>query len=264
MQLKIILIVLAAVLAIASAAPASGQAADISTVLPGGCLSKSVVDINENENEDLNDENSKIIVYPGRGRPPTVIVRPSPYGPILLKRPHKRSDVDDAENDDSKIILYPGGSGGGYLPPPYNSGRGRPPIIIIIDPYGRRGPGDGGGVLLKRPRKRSKGIDEDSKISFIQPRAGPRPRYPSGYPLGQHKPSRKPGTLEARPGMKKDKSGKTKTHHYSHPHPKRGENEEVDWKDDDDFADQNDDVKYSLIYPPSPYWDSRRPHIMST
>ncbi|KAG9064330.1 hypothetical protein KI688_003518 [Linnemannia hyalina] len=233
MQLKTILTVLAAVLAVASAAPAPVQAADISAILPGARLSKFVVDINENENEDLNDENSKIIVYPGGGRPPTVIVRPSPYGPILLKRSHKRSDVDDAENDDPKVILYPGGGGGGYPRPPYNPGGVRPPIIIIIDPYGRRGPGGGGGLLLKRPRKRSKAIDEDSKISFIQPGAGPRPRYPPGYPLGQHKPSQKPGTLDARSGMKKDKS------------------------------DENDDVKYSLIYPPSPYWDPRRPHIMS-
>ncbi|KAF9144335.1 hypothetical protein BGX30_013169 [Mortierella sp. GBA39] len=252
MQLKTIPAVLAAVLAVASAAPAPIQAAEISAVLPGARLSKFVVNIIEHENEDLNDEKSKIIALPFRSHPPQT--------PLKALRRH-------AENDDSKIILYPGGGGGGYPRPPYNSGGGRPPTIIIIDPYDRRSPGGDGGVLLKRPRKRSKDIDEDSKTSFIQPGAGPRPRYPPDYPpdypLGQHKPSKKPGTLEARSGMKKDKSGKTKVHHHSHSHPKRDENEAVDWEDDDDFADENDDVKYSLIYTPSPYWDPRRPHIMS-
>ncbi|KAK3835330.1 MAG: hypothetical protein JOS17DRAFT_772682 [Linnemannia elongata] len=297
MPLKIILTLLTAVLAVTSAAPALVPTIDISSVPPGTRLSKSVVDINENENEGFNDENSKIIVYPGGGgggypyppfypgggRPPIIIII-TPYGSrgptgggVLLRRPRKRSD-DDAEDEDSNLLIDPTlGSASGSP-----SGR----------PFPKRGYVDEASKVLyyrpcvgyyppptfyPAPGKHSEDIDEDAKISLTQPGAGPRPRYPPwtyspGNPLGWHQPSQKPGTLEVRSGKKKDKSGKKKGH------PKRdkaefksgktkakaeAENEAVDWEDDDDFADENDDVKYTSIYLPSPYWDPHRPHILS-
>ncbi|KAG0077270.1 hypothetical protein BGZ90_007462 [Linnemannia elongata] len=192
MQLQTILTVLAAVLAIVSAAPAPIPAVDITAVPPGTRLSKSVVDINESENEELNDENSKIIVFPAGGGPPTIIIQPSPQGPILLRHPLKRSDVDGAENDHFKMIIYPSGGGGGYPSPPYYPGGSRPPVIIIISPYGSRGPGGGGGgILLKRPRKRSDVDDAENDHSkmIIYPSGGgggyPGPPY---YPGGSRPP----------------------------------------------------------------------------
>ncbi|KAF9332532.1 hypothetical protein BGZ91_011656 [Linnemannia elongata] len=274
MQLQTILTVLAAVLAIVSAAPAPIPAVDITAVPPGTRLSKSVVDINESENEELNDENSKIIVFPAGGGPPTIIIQPSPQGPILLRHPLKRSDVDgaendhfkmiiypsgggggypsppyypggsrpprsdvdDAENDHSKMIIYPSGGGGGYPGPPYYPGGSRPPVIIIISPYGSRGPGGGGGgILLKRPRKRS---DEDSEVEvsnvLILSTLGSTSVFPSGRPFPKRDDDDEASkVVYYKPGVgyyppptlygKRDKA--------------EAENEAVGWENEDSFAE---------------------------
>ncbi|KAF9146528.1 hypothetical protein BG015_011574 [Linnemannia schmuckeri] len=264
MQLKTILTALVAVLVVVFAAPT----ADISAVLPGPRLSKAVVDINDNLNEELNDTTSKIIVYPdgggGRsypvgGRPPTIIIiGPYPHGPVLLKRPRKRSG--DADDEKSNILVvsnlsYPSG---------YPSGR----------PFPKRDadeaskatyykPGVGyypPSTYYPTPRKRSNDADEASKILIISG-AGPRPHYPPvtfpGYPPSIYQqgyrfeglsPFGKRASVEAKSSKEKAKA--------------EVENE-VDWEDDYDGEEENEDVKYSLIYPPSPYWDPRRPHIMN-
>ncbi|KAF9296184.1 hypothetical protein BGZ88_000477 [Linnemannia elongata] len=234
MQLQTILTVLAAVFAIVSAAPAPVPAVEIAAVPPGARLSKSVVGINESENEELNDENSKIIVFPAGGGPPTIIIQPSPQGPILFRHPLKRSDVDGAENDHSKMIIYPSGGGGGYPGPPYYPGGSRPPVIIIFSPYGSRGPGSG-GILLKRPRKRS---DEDSEVEIsnvlILSTLGSTSVFPSGRPFPKRDDDDEASkVVYYKPGVgyyppptlygKRDKA--------------EAENEAVGWEDEDGFVE---------------------------
>ncbi|KAG0321118.1 hypothetical protein BGZ97_012109 [Linnemannia gamsii] len=179
----------------------------------------------DTNNEDLNDATSKIIVVPGGGYP------------------HPRSPI------------YPGG---------------RDPTIIIIQPYGPYGPY--GSTLARRPGKRAdednmaakilpipnpdyltssaigrirpfpksvEDVDEDSKILLINPGAGPLSRYPPivypGYPIDGRKP----------------------------PYLKRADIDAVADADAVEDENENEDVNYSKIFPPSPYWDPRRPHIMS-
>ncbi|KAF8942402.1 hypothetical protein BGZ47_006539 [Haplosporangium gracile] len=189
-----------------------------------------------------------------------VVVSAAPAADISAVPPGSRLskaivDINDDLNDDlndatSKIIVYPDDGGGRPYP-----GGGRTPTIIIIKPYSH------GPVLLKRPRERSNDANEASKILII-PGAGPRPRYPPGtypgYPpsiyqqvywYGGAPPFGKRASVEAKSSKKKDKA--------------KVENE-VDWEDDYDGEDEKEDAKYSLIYPPSPYWDSRHLHIMTS